>query len=194
MLEDIGLMRGLPGMTVVVPADAPTTRSAILALAEVYGPAYVRLTRENLPTVTDGSFEIGRANELRPGSDLTIVALGALVARALDVAEELHKVGVEVRILDAASVKPFDEAAVLRAARDTGALLVLEEHTVETGVGSLIAATTAENYPVPVRRVGVPDVFGESGEGWALMDRFGLSEGRIMEEAWELLRARGKVH
>jgi transketolase len=71
---------------------------------------------------------------------------------------------------------------------------VLEEHTVETGVGSLIAATTAENYPVPVRRVGVPDVFGESGEGWALMDRFGLSEGRIMEEAWELLRARGKVH
>jgi transketolase len=194
MLEDIGLMRGLPGMTVVVPADAPTTRSAILALAEVYGPAYVRLTRENLPTVTDGSFEIGRANELRPGSDLTIVALGALVARALDVAEELHKVGIEARILDAASVKPFDEAAVLRAARDTGALLVLEEHTVETGVGSLIAATTAENYPVPVRRVGVPDVFGESGEGWALMDRFGLSEGRIMEEAWELLRARGKVH
>lgn len=194
MLEDIGLMRGLPGMTVVVPADAPTTRSAIFALAAAHGPAYVRLARDSLPTVTDGSFEIGRAAELRAGSDLTIVAIGAMVARALRVAEELHRVGIETRVLDAASVKPFDEAAVLRAARDTGAVLVLEEHTVETGIGSLIAATTAENYPVPVRRVGVPDVFGESGEGWELMDRFGLSEGRILEEAWELLRARGKVH
>ncbi len=193
IVEDIGLMRGLPGMSVVVPADAPTTRAATFAVAERAGPAYVRLTRENLPVVTDGSFTLGRATELRPGSDLTFVAVGALVARALEVAEELGRVGVSVRVLDLASVKPFDEAAILRAARDTGAILSLEEHTVLTGIGSLVAATTAENYPVPVRRIGVPDVFGESGEPWALLDQYGLSRERIRDEAWELLRLRGKV-
>ncbi|MGA8664160.1 MAG: transketolase C-terminal domain-containing protein [Thermoplasmata archaeon] len=193
MVEDIGLMRGLPGMTVIVPADAPTTRAATFAVHEHAGPAYVRLTRENLPVVTDGSFRIGKAAELRAGSDLTIVAVGALVARALTIAEELAQVGVSTRVLDFASVKPFDEPALLRAARDTGAILVLEEHSVLTGVGALVASTTSENYPVPVRRVGVPDVFGESGDPWALLDRYGMSLERIRDEAWELLRARGKV-
>jgi transketolase len=193
MVEDIGLMRGLPGMTVVVPADAPSTRAATFEVAEREGPAYVRLTRENLPTVTDGSFRIGKAAELRTGSDLTIVAVGALVARALEVAEELSRVGVSTRVLDFASVKPFDEPALLRAARETGAVLVLEEHTVLTGVGALVASTVSENYPVPVRRVGVPDLFGESGEPWALLDRFGMSKERVRNEAWELLRGRGKV-
>lgn len=193
MLEDIGLMRGLPHMTVVLPADAPTTRSAIHAITEFDGPAYVRLTRENLPTVSDGSFALGRANELRAGSDLTIVAVGAMVARGLEVAEELHKVGVESRVLDLASIKPFDEKAILRAARETGAILTMEEHSVLTGIGSMVAAATSENYPVPVRRIGVPDLFGESGEPWALMDKFGLSKERALEEAWELLALRGKV-
>ncbi len=193
IVEDIGLMRGLPGMTVIVPADAPTTRTAVRAVAERAGPAYVRLTPEDLPVVTDGRFTIGKANELRGGSDLTFVAVGSMVARALEVAEELGQVGVSVRVLDLASVKPFDEPALLRAARDTGAILVLEEHSVLTGVGALVASTTAENYPVPVRRVGVPDLFGESGEPWALLDRYGMSKERVREEAWELLRARGKV-
>ncbi len=193
MLEDVGLMRGLPGMSVIVPADGPTTRAATRAVAEFDGPAYIRLTRENLPTVTDGTFALGRAGELRGGSDLTLIAVGALVARALEVAEELHKVGVEARVLDFASIKPFDEKALLRAARDTGAILTLEEHTVLTGLGALVASTTSETYPVPIRRLGVPDVFGESGEPWALLDRFGLSKERALEEAWELLRMRGKV-
>jgi transketolase len=193
MIEDIGLMRGLPGMTVIVPADAPTTRAATMAITQFQGPAYVRLTRENLPTVTEGTFSLGKAGELRAGSDLTIVACGALVARALDVAEELHRVGVEPRVLDFASIKPFDEKALLRAARDTGAILTLEEHTTLTGLGALVASTTSENYPVPVRRVGVPDVFGESGDPWVLLDKYGLSKERCLEEAWELLRLKGKV-
>ncbi len=193
MVEDLGLMRGLPGMTVIVPADAPTTRAAVRAVAARDGPAFVRLTRENLPVVTDGTFEVGKAPELRPGSDLTIVAVGALVARALEVADDLATVGLSVRVLDFASVKPFDEPALLRAARETGAILVLEEHSVLTGVGALVASTTSENVPVPVRRVGVPDVFGESGDPWALLDRYGMSKERIRNEAWELLRARGKV-
>jgi transketolase len=193
IVEDLGLMRGLPGMTVIVPADAPTTRAAVRTVAAMTGPAYVRLTRENLPVVTDGSFRLGRAAELRSGSDLTIVAVGALVARALEVAEDLGQVGVSARVLDFASIKPFDEPALLRAARETGALLTLEEHTVLTGLGALVASTTSENYPVPVRRVGVPDLFGESGDPWALLDRYGMSRERIRDEAWELLRLRGKV-
>jgi transketolase len=193
IVEDLGLMRGLPGMTVIVPADAPTTRAAVRTVAAMTGPAYVRLTRENLPVVTDGSFRLGRAAELRSGSDLTIVAVGALVARALEVAEDLGQVGVSTRVLDFASIKPFDEPALLRAARETGALLTLEEHTVLTGLGALVASTTSENYPVPVRRVGVPDLFGESGDPWALLDRYGMSRERIRDEAWELLRLRGKV-
>jgi len=193
MLEDIGLMRGLPGMTVVVPADAPSARAAVFAIAAQGGPAYLRLSLEELPTVSDGSFQIGRAAELRAGSDLTIIAVGALVARGLEVAEELAQVGVSVRVLDLASVKPFDQPTVLRAARETGALLVLEEHTVTTGVGAMVAAATSENYPVPVRRVGVPDVFVDSAEPGAILDRFGMSNERTRDEAWELLKLRGKV-
>ena len=193
MVEDIGLMRGLPGMTVIVPSDAPSTRAAVRAIAAETGPAYIRLPRENLPIVTDGTFRVGVAAELRSGSDLTIVAVGALVARALEVAEELMRSGLSIRVLDLASVKPFDAAALLRAARETGALLVLEEHSVLTGVGALVASVTSENYPVPVRRVGVPDVFGESGDPWTLLDRYGMSVERIRDEAWELLRLRGKV-
>jgi len=194
MFEDLGLMRGLPGMTVVVPSDAATTRAAVTELAGQAGPSYVRLSTGELPIVTDGAFRIGRAGELRAGNDLTMVAVGALVSRALDVAEELAKVGVTTRVLDFASLKPFDEAALLRAARDTGAVLTLEEHSVLTGLGAMVAATTSENYPVPVRRVGVPDVFVEPDPSWAAtLDRYGMSLERIRDEAWELLRLRGKV-
>jgi transketolase len=193
IVEDIGLMRGLPGMTVIVPADAPTTRAAVRAIVGFQGPAYVRLTRENLPTVTDGGFQIGKAAVLRDGSDLTIVAVGSLLARGLEVAEELARVGVSTRVLDFASIKPFDEKALLRAARETGAILTIEEHSVLTGLGALVASATAEEYPVPVRRVGVPDVFGESGDPWTLVDRYGMSKERCLEEAWTLLKARGKV-
>ena len=193
MLEDIALMRSLPGMTVVVPADGPTTRAAIQAIAAFEGPAYVRLTRENLPVVTDGSFALGRAGQLREGSDLTIVAIGAMLARALDVAEELHQAGVEARVLDFASIKPADEKALIRAARETGAILTMEEHNVLTGLGALVASATSTTYPVPVRQIGVPDLFGESGDPWKLLDHYGLSQKRALDEAWALLQLRGKV-
>jgi transketolase len=193
MLEDIALMRSLPGMTVIVPADAPTTRAATLEVASFEGPAYVRLTRENLPVVTDGSFALGRAGQLREGSDLTIVAIGAMLARALDVAEELHQAGVEARVLDFASIKPADEKALIKAARETGAILTMEEHNVLTGLGALVASATSTTYPVPVRQVGVPDLFGESGDPWKLLDHYGLSEKHALDEAWALLQLRGKV-
>lgn len=193
MLEDIGVMRGLPGMTVVVPADAPTVRAATFAIAERAGPAYLRLSGERLPIVTDGTFVLGRAQELREGSDLTIVAVGALVGPALELATELARIGISVRVLDFASVKPFDVPALLRAARDTGAILVLEEHSIHTGVGALVTSTTSENYPVPVRRIGIPDVFVEPDVRLTGLARYGISSERLRDEAWELLKSRGKV-
>ncbi len=193
MLEDIALMRSLPGMTVVVPADAPTTRAAVLAIASFDGPAYVRLTRENLPVLTDGQFALGQATQLREGSDLTIVAIGAMLARALGVAETLHQSGIEARVLDFASIKPADEKALLRAARETGAILTMEEHNVLTGLGTLVASAVGTGYPVPLRQVGVPDLFGESGDPWQLLDNYGLSEKHALDEAWALLKVRGKV-
>jgi transketolase len=193
IFEDIGLLRALPGMTVVVPGDGPTAAAATRAVAEFAGPAYVRLAPGALPTLTDGNFRVGRAAVLAEGTDLTIVAIGALLRTALDLAGELGKVGVSVRVLDFASVKPFDEKALLRAARETGAILTMEEHSVLTGVGALVASATAEEAPVPVRRVGLPDVFAETFSAGDPRDQLGLSKERCLEEAWTLLRARGKV-
>ncbi len=192
-LEDVGILRALPGLVVAVPADGPSVGSAVPALNALHGPAYLRLCSRPLLDVTDGSFAVGRAAERRAGTDLTIVAVGALLERALTVADELARVGVATRVLDFASVKPFDEPSLLRAARDTGALLVAEEHTIPTGVGALVAATTAENYPVPVRTVGVPDLYVTMEGGDDPLARYGLGVERLRDEAWELLRLRGKV-
>ena len=190
--DDLGAMRSLPSLTVVAPADGPTVRTATAALAARAGPAYLRLPPLDSPPVTDGKFSVGKACELRSGSDLAVVALGAMLRPALEVAAELARVGVTVRVLDAASVKPFDEAAVLRAARDTGAILVAEAAPVATGLGTLVAAMTAENYPVPVRRLGFPDVWPRD-DGEAARADAGLSLERLRDEAFELLRLRGKI-
>jgi len=191
-LDDLGAFRPLPGMTVVVPADAPTVRSATTALAERSGPAYLRLPPADAPVVGDGAFAVGTAPELRNGEDLTIVALGAMVAPALAAADELGRVGVSVRVLDGASVKPFDERAILKAARDTGALLVVEAGPLGTGLGLWVAAVTAENHPVPVRRLGYPDV-SPGGDRRAATEETVVSFQRLRDEAWELLRLRGRV-
>ena len=189
-VEDVGLMRGIPGMTVVVPADAPTARSAIRAVAGIEGPAYVRLAEGDHPVLTDGSFALGRIGTLRDGSDLTIVAAGPILGAVLALTDELQQVGIAVRVLDCASVKPIDAPALLRAARETGALVVVEEHTVETGLGELVAAIVAENVAVPVRRVAVPDLFAAPPGGHGSL---GPAADRLRDEAWELLRLRGKV-
>ncbi|HEV2231452.1 MAG TPA: transketolase C-terminal domain-containing protein, partial [Thermoplasmata archaeon] len=193
VFDDLALMRTLPGMTVIEPADAPTARSTARALAGMEGPAYVRLAGGAQPTVTNGEIEIGRATELRPGTDLTLIAVGRLVARALAVANALGNVGVRARVLDLGCLKPFDEKSVLRAARETGALLTLEDQYISTGVGALVSAATAENCPVPVRRLGILDLDGGPAGGGVGPERPELSEERALHEAWELLRLKGKV-
>jgi transketolase len=190
--DDLAAMRALPKMTVVAPADAPTLRAATVALGEREGPAYLRLPPPDADAVGDTGFAIGRARELRAGSDLAIVAVGPMLSRALAVADELSRVGISVRVLDVASIRPFDAAAVLRAARDTGGILVVEAGPLATGIGTLVAAMTAENYPVPVRRLGLPDVWPERGAELPI-DDYGLSLDRVRDEAWELLRLKGKI-
>lgn len=190
--DDLATVRAMPAMAVVAPADAASTRTAVEVLAARDGPAYLRLPPRAAPECTDGSFVLGRAAERRAGSDLAFVAYGPGLAPALAAAEALARVGVSVRVLDVASIKPFDQAAVLRAARDTGALLSVEAAPLATGVGTLVAAITAENHPVPVRRLGWPDV-SEPGAGDAASARVLPPVDRLVDEAWELLRLRGKV-
>lgn len=193
MLDDLALMAGVPGMTVLVPSDAPSARAMTHWLPASSAPAYVRLTELPAPANAGPDWAFGQARVVREGADVGLIAIGSMVARAVAAAEELGRVGLSARVLDLASVKPVDLKAILRAARDTGALLTLEEHLVGNGVGTLVAGLTAENYPVPVRRLGIPDLPGPAAQGPAALDALGLSRERIVEETWELLRLKGKV-
>lgn len=193
VIEDIGLARSLPSMSVAVPADPPQAAEAFRELLTLDGPSYLRLSGTGERPISDGRFVLGRAAELREGADLTIAAAGPPLALALSLSEELSRVGVGARVLDLASVKPFDATAVLRAARATGAVLTLEEQSVLSGVGAIVSSITAEEYPVPVRRIGAPDLYPTSAGPPTATDPYGLSMDRLVEAAYELLRARGKV-
>jgi transketolase len=177
MLEDIALMRVLPGMRVLVPADYRAAKGAIRAAASSDGPVYIRLGRMPLSPVygDDFAFEIGRAYVLREGAHVTLAACGVMVERALAAAEILTGEGIEATVVDVSSIKPLDEATILAAARATGAVVTCEEHSIIGGLGSAIAELIGEKAPMPLERVGVRDVFGTSGEPEELMRHFGLT-------------------
>lgn len=190
---EVGVLAGIPRLACVVPSDAASARALADGLFErTSGPLYVRLVSGDQPVVGPAEFELGRVRPLVDGSDITIVALGRAVIRAVEAAEGLKLVGIGARVLDAASVKPFDEKAILRAARDTGAIVVAEELPATNGVGLRVAAAVAENYPVPVRRIGLPDLPSTGGAATSLDDG-GITVERIRDEAWEILSQRGKV-
>lgn len=184
-LEDIALMRALPGMTVLAPADAVETRKAVHALASFDKPAYMRLGRSNWPLLLsdDAPFQIGRALSLRDGEDLTLVAYGQMVALALKAAENLAADGIEARVLNMSTIEPFDTKAIDRAARETGAVVVAEEHQINGGLGEAIAAHLARRFPVPMGFVAMPNSFGESGTPEELMEKYGLTSTRIEQVA-----------
>jgi transketolase len=190
MLEDIALMRVLPGMTVVVPCDAVEAVKATKALAAHPGPAYLRLAREKSPIMTTDKtpFSLSKALVMRRGSDLTIVACGALVYQALMAAEQLGKDGIEVEVINAAVVKPLDTITITASARKTGAVLTLEEHQIAGGLGGAVAETLADACPVPMTRVGMQDRFGESGAPGELLEHFGLTAPHVASHARELLK------
>ncbi|MDO9557573.1 MAG: transketolase family protein [Coriobacteriia bacterium] len=189
MIEDIALMRVLPGMRVLVPADYNSAKSALRLAAEASGPFYIRLGRVGVPQVyaADFKLELGKAYVLREGADVTLAACGVMVAEALQAAELLAVQGISAEVIDVASVKPLDVETLVGSVRKTGRVVTCEEHSIIGGLGSAIAELLGEAYPVPLRRVGVKDVFGTSGEPDELMVYFGLTALDIVTSARELL-------
>ncbi|NLB94921.1 MAG: transketolase family protein [Armatimonadetes bacterium] len=184
-VEDMALACALAGVRVFVPADEVETRAMVQAAAEIDGPVYIRCGRPPVPVVHESGcvFRPGRATVLREGSDLTLAANGIMVAASLDAAEELARQGLSARVLNLSSVKPIDEDALEQAARETGALVVAEEHLAHGGLGSIVARVLSARYPVPLGFVNLGDTYAESGEPRALLERYGLTAGAIAQAA-----------
>ena len=190
MLEDIALMRALPNMRVLAPADATEMEDVIPVIASLQGPFYVRIGRADAPIIFERhrKFRIGKAYVLRKGSDVTIIATGTMTAEALKAYDLLKKNGIEARIIHMPTIKPIDKNAVRKAAKETGAIITAEEHTIIGGLGD--AVSMAMDEPVPMIRIGVSDVFGESGGARELMEKYGLTAENIAKQAKKLVKAR----
>lgn len=188
ILEDVGMMRMLPNMTVLVPCDYQQTIQATLAAAAVDGPVYLRFGRPVVPIFIpqEMPFEVGKAQLLSEGKDITLIANGHLVWSALEAAQALHEQGIEARVLNMHTVKPLDVDAILAAARDTGAILTAEEHMLNGGLGDAVARVLVTENPVPMETIGVNDAFGQSGLPMQLMDEYRLNTKAIIEAATRL--------
>ncbi len=186
-IEDISLMRTIPGMTVVVPCDGYETRLATKAILDYEGPCYLRTGRCALETVTDSfdnyEFEIGKGVQLKDGSDVTIIACGLMVQEALKAEEALRAEGISARVIDMHTIKPIDKEAILKAANETGAIVTAEEHNVIGGLGAAVAEVLVQNDLVPVEFVGVKDVFGHSAAPKVLLEKYGLTAEAIVGAA-----------
>ncbi len=192
-IEEIALMRIIPNMTVIVPADAlEAKRATIQAATDVKGPVYIRLGRSNAPVFTreEETFTIGKANTLREGTDLSIIACGAMVYEGLLACDQLLKEGIRARLINLHTPKPLDTEAILKAARETGAIVTAEEHLLAGGMGSAVAECVSQGYPVPIRMVGIHDRFGESGKAGELFKAFHLTAADIVAAAKEALKAK----
>ena len=187
--EDIGIMRTIPGMTILNPADDTETKLALKAALELDGPVYVRLGRLAVPVVFDEDykFEIGKGATLKDGNDVTIIATGLMVAEALEAYEILKAEGINARVINMATIKPLDTEIVLKAAKETGVIVTAEEHSVIGGLGSAVSEYLSETYPVPVLKVGVNDTFGSSGPAAELLDKYGLRAKDIVKKAKEAI-------
>lgn len=189
-IEDLALMRALPNMTVIVPADAVETEQAIRAAAAYQGPVYIRLGRPAVPVLYDQSysFEIGKASVLRQGEDVTVAATGIMVSVAQEAAKLLSQEGIAVEVLNISTIKPLDSATILNSIQKTGAIVTAEEHNIIGGLGSAVAELAGEYCPVPLARVGVRDVFGESGTPAELLEKYGLNPQAVVEavrQVWQ---------
>lgn len=190
MIEDIALMRAIPGMTVISPADAVSTDALVKQAAEMYGPVYLRLGRLDVPVVyeADTKFQIGKGVELKHGNDMTIIATGFMLYPAMKAAEMLEQEGLSVRVIDIHTIKPIDTEIITKAAKETGAILTCEEHNLLGGLGSAVSEVVVKNCPIPMEMVGITDTFGESGKPAELVVKYGLTPENIVEKAKELLK------
>ncbi|MFQ6102546.1 MAG: transketolase family protein [Anaerolineae bacterium] len=192
-IEDFALMGGLPTFVILVPCDPASMHKAVWATAEYVGPVYLRSSRVAMPHIypmDDCPFEIGKANVVREGRDLTIIGCGLMVAAALDAAAMLAEEGIEARVLDMHTLRPMDTEAIAAAARETGAIVTAEEHLLHGGMGSNIARIVAQTHPVPMRFVGLADTYTDSGEPEALLEKYGLTAMDIVKAAREVVRAK----
>ena len=188
--EDFALMRSIPGMTVLCPADDVEAKAAVKAAYEHEGPVYLRFGRLALPVFHDEAtfkFEIGKGEQLTEGSDVAIIATGLEVNEALIAAEQLKNEGIQARVINLCTIKPLDEELVVKAAKECGAVVTCEEHSILGGLGEAVAAVLGEQCPIPMRRVGVKDVFGHSGPAWELLEQFGLRSDAIIAAVKELV-------
>jgi transketolase len=195
IVEDIAIMSALPNMTVLIPADGPETYRAIKEIAkpENDGPIYLRMGRADVPTITcpidaDECFEIGKAQVLQDGDDITLIGTGVMVSRCLIAAELLSKEGVSAQVINMSTVKPMDIEALNKASHKTGGVVTAEEHSIMGGLGSQVAHQLAENAHVPMKALGIPDVFGESGGSNELMEKFGLNVDNIIKASHHVLK------
>jgi len=192
-IEDITLMRSIPGMIVLSPSDATSTKALIKAAAQTDGPVYVRLGRAAVPVLytEDEEIIIGKAKTLRQGSAVTLIATGVMVAEALEAAKTLEAEGVDARVLDMHTIKPLDEEAILAAAKETGAIVTCEEHTVLGGLGGAVSEFVVQNCPVPMEFVGIKDRFGQSGKPAELLKEYGLTAQDIAAAARRITAKKG---
>lgn len=192
-IEDLALMGGLPTMTILVPSDPVSMKALVKAATDHDGPVFLRSSRVPMPYIyseNDSKFEIGKANVIREGNDLTIIGNGLMVTMALDAAVMLAEEGIEARVVDLFSVRPMDKETIGKAARETGAIVCAEEHLLQGGVGSNVARITAGTYPVPMRFVGLPDVYVESADPYELLEKYHLTADDIASAAREVFAAK----
>jgi transketolase len=193
-ITDIAIMRSLPDMTIVVPSDPMSLRKLLPQVADWSGPVFFRLTRNEAPVLFDESYtpEIGKAMTLRTGTDVTLIGTGLMVSRCLDAADALLQAGIDARVIEVHTIKPLDTVCVVEAARETGALVTVEEHSIIGGLGGAVTEAVTESYPVPVKRVGIADQFAETGPYNDLLDNYGMSVEDITTAAKQALDAKNK--
>ncbi len=193
-LEDMAIMRTLPNMMVICPADSIESRKATLALAKTGKPGYMRLSRDKVPVITTNEtpFEIGKAEVYKEGKDVAVIACGQMVYRALQAAHELELHKISVRVINCHTIKPLDKKTILKAAEECKAIVTVEEHQITGGLGGAVAEVLSENFPVPLKIIGIEDRFGESGEPNELLEKFGLTKEAIVKAITQVLRMKEK--
>lgn len=193
-LEDIAIMRALPNMVVISPCDSIEAKKATVVMAKLNKPCYIRLSRDKVPVVTTQSspFEIGKAEVFYEGKDVSIIVTGQMVYKALLAANELKEHKISVRVINCHTIKPLDKKTILKAAEETGAIVTAEEHQINGGLGGAISELVSQNFPVPIKIIGIEDHFGESGDPQELLEKYGLTKEAIIKAVTQVIRMKEK--
>lgn len=192
-IEDIAIMRSIPNMVVLAPADYYSTKVITKRVTEYNGPVYIRIGREDTPDIFDKNyqFDIGKANELEDGKDACVIATGLIVDRAIKAVNILKERGYDIRLLEMSSIKPIDENAIINAAKETGKIITVEDHNIIGGLGSAVAEILIENFPVKMKRIGINDTFAESAKYSELLDKYNLSIDNIVKQVEKMIKNPG---